>query len=82
MGLLILDTQGTEVYREGLRIRLEIPSGGEENILRYVPVIKIQRVFVYGYVQITNQALMLFLNEGIPVCFFSLNGRLLVEIQP
>lgn len=74
--MLILDKQGTEVKREGLRLKIKIPVEEEKDEVIHVPVIKIQRVFVYGYVQITTQALTLLLSEGIPVYFFSLKGKL------
>lgn len=49
----------------------------KENIRIFqVPVIKIDRVLVFGQVQLTTQALDLLLEEGIDVGFLSTNGRL------
>ncbi len=86
MGVLVLNQQGMEVYQEGLRLRCEMPHSAEieqagestesKPSPQYVSVIHLERVFVYGYVQLTTQALSLLLNEGIPVYFFSLKGNL------
>ncbi len=86
MGVLILDTQGTEVYREGLRLRCELPESEEENALPaqciYVSVINLERVFVFGNIQISTQALTLLMNESIPVIFLTVEGKIKGILEP
>ena len=49
----------------------------KENLkILQMPVIKIDRVLIFGQVQLTTQALDLLLEEGIDVGFLSVNGRL------
>jgi|Deesub1362A_J573_1020465.scaffolds.fasta_scaffold00583_27 CRISPR-associated protein Cas1 len=79
MGVLILDTQGTEVFREGLRLRCELPEREEQTLpgkYIYVSTVNLERVFVYGNIQFSTQALTLLMKEGIPVIFFTTDGKL------
>lgn len=70
--------QGSKVVRISRRLGIE----KEEKIVAEIPIFKIDRVFIYGNVQITTQALTFLLSEGIPTAFFYLDGRLKGILEP
>jgi len=78
MATLYITEQGTKLTRESRR--LMVVRG--EDIILDVPTIKVERVLVFGYCQITTQALELLLNEGIPTTFLSMDGRLKGTLEP
>ncbi len=47
----------------------------ERKKLLQMPVIKIERICLYGNIQITTQAMNLLMESGVDVAFFSLAGR-------
>lgn len=78
MATLYVTEQGSKLTRESRRLLVVC---GEETILE-VPTIKVERVLIFGYAQITTQALELLLNEGIPTAFLSMEGRLKGTLEP
>ncbi|MEO0073918.1 MAG: CRISPR-associated endonuclease Cas1 [candidate division WOR-3 bacterium] len=78
MATLYLTEQGTKLSRESNRL---LVMRGEEKLLE-VPVIKLERVQVYGHIQVTTQALELLLSSGIPVAFLAANGKLKGVLEP
>jgi len=78
MATLYVTEQGTKLTRESRRL---LVCRGDETILD-VPTIKVERVLVFGYAQITTQALELLLGEGIPTAFLSMEGRLKGTLEP
>ncbi len=78
MATLYVTEQGAKLTRESRRL---LVVRGEETLLD-VPTIKVERVLVFGYAQITTQALELLLNEGIPTAFLSMEGRLKGTLEP
>jgi CRISPR-associated protein Cas1 len=78
MATLYVTEQGAKLTRESRRL---LVVRGEETLLD-VPTIKVERVLIFGYCQITTQALELLLNEGIPAAFLSMEGRLKGTLEP
>ncbi len=78
MAILYVTEQGTRLTRESRRL---LVIRGEDT-LADIPVIKLERVLIFGYAQLTTQALELLLNEGIPTVFLSINGRLKGSLEP
>jgi CRISPR-associated protein Cas1 len=78
MATLYVTEQGAKLTRESRRL---LVVRGDETVLD-VPTIKVERVLVFGYCQITTQALELLLNEGIPTAFLSMEGRLKGTLEP
>lgn len=48
----------------------------DEKKIMQIPVLKMDRLLLFGNVQLTTQAVNLLLSEGIDVAFLTLNGRL------
>lgn len=53
--------------------RLIVEKDGK--ILLDIPEFKVDKIFIFGNIQITTQALTFFLNNGIDTNFFSLTGN-------
>jgi CRISPR-associated protein Cas1 len=70
--------QGSKVVKISRRLGIE----KDEKIVAEIPIFKIDRVFIYGNVQITTQALTFLLSEGIPTAFFYTDGRLKGILEP
>ncbi len=78
MSSLYLTEQGSKVRKiEG---RVVVEKDGLE--IFEIPYNKIERVIIIGNVQITTQALSLFLELGIPIAFLSIEGRLKGIVEP
>ena len=78
MATIYITEQGARLTRESRRL---LVVRCDENLVD-IPIIKVERVLVFGYVQITTQAMELLLNEGIPTVFLSINGRLKGTLEP
>lgn len=78
MATLYVTEQGAKLTRESRRL---LVVRGDE-VLLDIPTIKVERVLVFGYCQITTQALELLLNEGVPTAFLSMEGRLKGTLEP
>ena len=70
MATLYLTDQGTTVYKEHLRFVVGMAPGGKLEI----PIREIERILVFGNIQLTTQVLGACLQEGIPVLFLSQSG--------
>jgi len=75
---LYVTEQGAKLTRESHRL---LVVRGEE-VLLDVPVIKVDRILIFGYAQITTQALELLLNEGVSCSFLSMEGKLKGTLEP
>lgn len=78
MATLYLFEQGSKITRTGERLVVEKDS----QILLQVPIIKVERVLIFGRVKITVPVFELLLNEGIPTAFLSVAGRLKGLLEP
>lgn len=70
MATLYLTDQGTTVYKEHLRFVVGMAPGGKLEI----PIREIERILVFGNIQLTTQVMGACLQEGIPVLFLSQSG--------
>ncbi len=71
MAVLHLTEQGGKLKKEGRRLIFE----KEHEVLFDIPLANVEKVFVYGNVQITTQTILLLMQEGIPVIFMSASGK-------
>lgn len=71
MATLYLTDQGTTVYKEHLRFVVCIEPGQKLEI----PIREIDRILVFGNIQLTTQAIGTCLQEQIPVLFLSSSGE-------
>lgn len=76
--MLYLTEQGSKLLKESKRLIVE----KEGEILLEVPAIKVERVLIFGYVQLSTQAMEFLLREGIPTSFLSMTGRLKGILEP
>ncbi len=58
-----------------------IVTKGKETVLQ-MPMIKVDRILVFGNIQITAQAVNVLLDEGIEVSYLSPHGKFRGKIQP
>jgi len=78
MATVYLTEQGT-VLRKTSR-RLVVTKGKE--VVKEIPAFKIERILIFGNIQITTQALSFLLNSGIETSFLSSNGRFRGRLAP
>ncbi|MEO0053939.1 MAG: CRISPR-associated endonuclease Cas1 [candidate division WOR-3 bacterium] len=78
MATLYVTEQGARITRESRRLLVV----HQDCTVADIPIIKLDRILIFGYAQITTQALELLLNEGIPTIFLSLQGRLKGTLEP
>ncbi|MFB3787123.1 MAG: CRISPR-associated endonuclease Cas1 [bacterium] len=78
MGTLYLTEQNAHLRKTSQRLVVE--KDGE--IVRELPSFKVERVVVFGNVQITTQALMFLLQQGIDTSLLSLHGQLYGRLVP
>ncbi len=78
MATLYVTEQGAKLVRESRRLLVV----NNDVVIFDIPIIKLRRVLIFGYAQITTQALELLLNEGIPTIFLSMSGRLKGTLEP
>lgn len=71
MATLYLLEQGTAVYKENLRFVIWIPDQPK----REIPIREVQRILVFGNIQVSTQAINACLQEKILVLFLSLSGQ-------
>ena len=72
MTVLYLQEQGSVLKKSSNRIVVALQG---ETLLE-VPVFQLQRVLIFGNIQVTTQALGLLLEQGVDVAFFNQAGRL------
>ncbi len=78
MGTLYVMEQGCKLRKVGLRVRVE--KEGER--LAEIPLIKVDRVVVYGNVTLTNPLMSYLLREGLTASFLDIKGRAKGELRP
>ena len=72
MSTIYVCEQGAIVRKTSRRLIVE----KNKKVISDLPIIKVERLFVFGNIQVTTQALALLLDHGIDVSFFSSRGRL------
>jgi CRISPR-associated protein Cas1 len=78
MAALYLTEQGSKLRKTSKR--LVVDKGG--TTLLEVPANEIDRVMIFGAVQLSIQVISFLLDSGIDVSFFSMNGRLKGKLTP
>ncbi|MEO0091514.1 MAG: CRISPR-associated endonuclease Cas1 [candidate division WOR-3 bacterium] len=78
MATLYLTEQGSKITKTSERLIVE----KDNQVLLQVPIIKIERILIFGRVKITLPVFELLLNQGIPTAFLSINGRLKGLLEP
>ena len=78
MSTLYLTEQGSKLRKTSKRLVVE--KGG--TTLLEVPAYGIDRVLIFGAVQLSTQAISFLLESGIEVSFLSMNGRLKGKLTP
>jgi CRISPR-associated protein Cas1 len=78
MSTLYLTEQGSKLRKTSQRLVVE--KGG--TTLLEVPAFEIDRVLIFGAVQLSTQAISFLLNSGIDVSFLSVHGRLKGKLTP
>jgi len=76
MATLFVLEQGAKIGKTSKRIIIEKDGN---NILE-VPEFKVEKVFIFGNVQISTQALRFFLENGQDVSFFTMRGKFLGKL--
>ncbi|MBE9042577.1 CRISPR-associated endonuclease Cas1 [Oscillatoriales cyanobacterium LEGE 11467] len=71
MATLYLTDQGTTVYKEHLRFVVCVAPGEKLEI----PIREIDRILIFGNIQLTTQVIAACLQEQIPVLFLSSSGQ-------
>ncbi len=72
MCTLYLDQQGARLCKAGRRLVVQDREGGEQSL----PLEQVERVMVYGRVQVTTDALDALLERGVPTTLLSSRGWL------
>jgi len=72
MTTLYLSEQGAIITKRSRRLQVSKDS----KIILDLPAAKVDKVFIFGNIQVTTQALALLLDQGIDVSFLTLRGRL------
>lgn len=78
MATLYLTEQGAVLRKTSRRLVAE----KDGKVITEVPEFKIDRVFVFGNIQITTQTIAFLLSNGIETSFFSVKGRLKGRLSP
>lgn len=78
MGTLYLCEQNSHLRKTSKRLVVE----KDKKVLCELPAIKVDRVVVFGNVQITTQALNFLLKEGIDTALLSMRGKLYGRLVP
>ncbi len=76
MATLFVLEQGAKVSKESRKVIVE----KDREVLLALPEFKVDRVFLFGNVQITTQALRFLLEAGKDVSFFSLKGKFVGKV--
>lgn len=78
MPTLYLLEQGSKLEKESKRLIVR----KEDKILLEVPEFKIERVLIFGNIQITTQAMKFLLESGIETSLFTVYGKLIGRLLP
>ncbi len=78
MTCLYLTQSGTKLARMGRRIRL---LKDDEELTSW-PIHQIERILIFGRIQVTADTLSLLLSKGVPLCLFTSKGILRGSLLP
>src|SRR5947207_577740 len=78
MATLYLTEQGATLRKEHRRLVIEL--GGER--LNEIHEFKVERVVIFGHVQLTTQVIAYLLGSGIDTAFLNLQGQLKGRLAP
>lgn len=78
MGIIYLVEQGSVLKKESRRLVVE----KEGKRLLEIPEFKIERVLIFGNIQITTQAVKFLLESGIETAFLTIYGKLIGKLTP
>jgi|TARA_B100001964_G_C14235658_1_gene602329 CRISPR-associated protein Cas1 len=78
MATLYLTEQGSKLGKTSRRLVVE----KDKKLLLEIPEFKVERVLIFGNVQITTQAIVFLLVNGIETSFLSMQGRLKGRLSP
>lgn len=78
MAIIYLTEQGSKLSRTSKRLVIE----KDGQTLLEIPEFKVERVLIFGNVQITTQAMAFLLDGGIEVSFLSLYGKYRGRLSP
>lgn len=78
MSTLYLLEQGSKLEKESKRLVVK----KDTKILIEIPEFKIERVLIFGNIQITTQAMKFLLESGIETSLFNIHGRLIGRLSP
>lgn len=78
MSTIYVVEQGAVLKKESKRLVIE----KDGNILLEIPDFKIERILLFGNIQITTQAMKFLLESGIETSFFTIHGKLLGRLSP
>ncbi len=78
MATLYLLEQGAKLVKEQKKFVVE----KEGNVLLEIPEFKIDRVLLFGNIQITTQAMKFLLQSGVETAFLNISGKLVGKLSP
>ena len=78
MAIIYLTEQGSKLSKTSKRLVIE----KDGQTLLEIPEFKVERVLIFGNVQITTQAMAFLLDNGIEVSFLSLYGKYRGRLSP
>jgi len=78
MSTLYLLEQGAKLLKEQKKLVVE----KDDKVLLEIPEFKIDRVLLFGNIQITTQAIKFLLESGIETAFFNIYGKLIGRLSP
>lgn len=78
MATLYLLEQGARLEKKSKRILLR----KDDKVLLEIPEFKVERVLIFGNVQITTQAMKFLLESGIETSLFTIHGKLVGRLLP
>ncbi|MCM8760085.1 MAG: CRISPR-associated endonuclease Cas1 [Candidatus Omnitrophica bacterium] len=77
MATIYLIEQGAKLVKDSKKIVVE----KDDQVLLEIPDFKVERIFIFGNIQITTQAMKFLLESGIETSFFNLYGRLIGKLS-
>lgn len=78
MSTLFLVEQGAKIKKESKKFVIE----KDDTVLLEIPEFKVERVFIFGNIQLTTQAMKFLLENGIETSLFTLYGKFLGRLVP
>jgi len=76
MSTVYILEQGTKVEKKSKLLIVK----KDEKVLLEIPEFKVERVFIFGNVQLTTQAIKFLLESGIDTAFFTIYGKLVGKL--